>query len=124
MVGGNLQYQTAPGTPEGGSFKGLNEIWLFDPISETWTQGPNMRHGRWYPTATRLADGRVLITAGWDETGNGSSANNRDVELYTPAADGRGPGTVQVVERQRPRLLPPPVRAPRWSRDHRRPSHR
>jgi Galactose oxidase-like, Early set domain/Kelch motif len=96
VVGGNLQYQAAPGTP-GGSFKGLNEIWLFDPISETWTQGPNMRHGRWYPTATRLADGRVLITAGWDETGNGSSANNRDVELYTPAADGRGPGTVQVV---------------------------
>ncbi|HSJ73893.1 MAG TPA: galactose oxidase-like domain-containing protein, partial [Miltoncostaeaceae bacterium] len=96
VVGGNLQYQTAPGTP-GGSFKGLNEIWLFDPVTETWTQGPNMRHGRWYPTATRLADGRVLITAGWDETGNGSSANNRDVELYTPAADGRGPGTVELV---------------------------
>ena len=96
VVGGNLQYQTAPGTP-GGSFKGLNEIWLFDPVTETWSQGPNMRHGRWYPTATRMADGRVLITAGWDETGNGSSANNRDIEVYTPAADGKGPGTLQLV---------------------------
>jgi hypothetical protein len=98
VVGGNLKYQDPvnPNVP-GNSFRGLNEIWLFDPVTESWTQGPNMRHGRWYPTATRLADGRVLITAGWDETGNGSSANNRDVELYTPAADGRGPGTVQVV---------------------------
>ena len=94
VVGGNLQYQVPPSS----AFKGLNEIWLFDPITETWTQGPNMRHGRWYPTATRLADGRVLITAGWDESGGGASANNTDIELYTPAADGRGPGTVQVVE--------------------------
>jgi hypothetical protein len=94
VVGGNLQYQV--GGP-GGSFKGLNEIWIFDPATETWTQGPNMQHGRWYPTATKLADGRVLITAGWDESGNGASANNRDVEVYTPAADGQGPGTVQVV---------------------------
>jgi hypothetical protein len=98
VVGGNLKYQDPvnPGLP-GNSFRGLNEIWLFDPVTETWTQGPNMRHGRWYPTATRLADGRVLITAGWDETGNGASANNSDVELYTPAADGKGPGTLQLV---------------------------
>ncbi|HET9557686.1 MAG TPA: galactose oxidase-like domain-containing protein, partial [Actinomycetota bacterium] len=93
VVGGNLQYEV----PGSSAFKGLKEIWLFDPITETWTQGPDMNHGRWYPTATRLADGRVLITAGWDETGGGASANNTDIELYTPAADGRGPGTVQVV---------------------------
>ncbi len=119
VVGGNLQYET-PGPSS--AFQGLNEIWLFDPITETWTQGPNMQHGRWYPTATRLADGRVLITAGWDETGGGASANNDDIEVYTPAADGRGPGTVQVVGEREPRLLPPPVRAPRRARDHRRPA--
>ncbi len=96
VVGGNLQYQTNPGSP-GGSFKGLNQIWIFDPASETWTRGPDMQHGRWYPTATKLADGRVLITAGWDETGNGADANNDDIEVYTPAADGRGPGTVAKV---------------------------
>lgn len=92
VVGGNLQYQT-----DTTAFKGLNQIWIFDPWTETWTRGPNMRHGRWYPTATRMADGRVLITAGWDESGGGASANNRDIEVYTPAADGTGPGTVQLV---------------------------
>ena len=92
VVGGNLQYQT-----DTTAFKGLNQIWIFDPWTETWTRGPNMRHGRWYPTATRMADGRVLITAGWDESGGGASANNRDIEVYTPAADGKGPGTVQLV---------------------------
>ncbi|MGD9695190.1 MAG: galactose oxidase-like domain-containing protein [Thermoleophilia bacterium] len=96
VVGGNLQYETAPGTP-GGSFKGLNQIWLFDPVDESWTRGPDMAHGRWYPTVTTLADGRALITAGWDETGNGADANNQDVEVYTPAADGKGPGTLQTV---------------------------
>ena len=94
VVGGNLKYEV--GGPAG-SFKGLNQIWLFDPATETWTRGPDMQHGRWYPTATKMADGRVLITAGWDETGGGAAANNRDLEVYTPAADGHGPGTVQVV---------------------------
>ena len=94
VVGGNLKYEIG-GT--GGSFKGLNQIWIFDPTTETWTQGPNMQHGRWYPTATKLPDGRVLISAGWDETGGGAAANNQDIEVYTPAADGHGPGTVQVV---------------------------
>ena len=94
VVGGNLKYQV--GGPAG-SFKGLNQIWLFDPTTETWQRGPDMRHGRWYPTATKLPDGQVLITAGWDESGGGADANNRDLEVYTPAADGRGPGTVRVV---------------------------
>jgi hypothetical protein len=96
VVGGNLQYQSNPGQP-GGSFKGLNQIWVFNPATETWTRGPDMRHGRWYPTATRMADGRVLITAGWDESGDGADANNRDVEVYTPSPDGQGPGTLQLV---------------------------
>jgi hypothetical protein len=94
VVGGNLKYEVGGPT---GSFKGLNQIWIFDPTTETWLRGPDMRHGRWYPTATKLPDGRVLITAGWDESGGGAAANNRDLEVYTPAADGHGPGTVQVV---------------------------
>ena len=113
VVGGNLKYETA-GQPSG-AFRGLNEIWLFDPITETWTQGPNMRHGRWYPTATRLADGRVLITAGWDESGGGASANNTDIELN---AGRRRPGAGHGAGRggREPRLLPPPVPAARRAR--------
>jgi hypothetical protein len=94
VVGGNLKYET--GAPAG-SFKGLNQIWIFDPTTETWLRGPDMEHGRWYPTATKLPDGTVLITAGWDESGGGAASNNQDLEVYTPAADGHGPGTIRVV---------------------------
>jgi len=29
-----------------------------------WSKGPNMAHGRWYPTVTVLEDGRILTMAG------------------------------------------------------------
>ena len=29
------------------------------PWNETWTEQPDMRHGRWYPTGVRMADGRI-----------------------------------------------------------------
>lgn len=50
----------------------------FDPATEAWTRRADMRQGRWYPTATLLADGRVVITAGKNETGGA----NTDVEVY------------------------------------------
>jgi galactose oxidase-like protein/Big-like domain-containing protein len=33
-----------------------------------WSAGPNMAHGRWYPTVTVLPDGRVLTMAGRDQS--------------------------------------------------------
>lgn len=32
-----------------------------------WSSGPNMAHGRWYPTVTILPDGRALTMAGRDQ---------------------------------------------------------
>jgi hypothetical protein len=32
-----------------------------------WSAGPNMAHGRWYPTVTVLPDGRALTMAGRDQ---------------------------------------------------------
>jgi hydrogenase maturation factor HypE len=37
---------------------------IFDPVSESWQAVPKMAQRRWYPTATTLADGRVLVTSG------------------------------------------------------------
>ncbi|MCX7782051.1 MAG: DUF1929 domain-containing protein [Meiothermus sp.] len=42
---------------------------IYDPISNTWTTGPDtsvpdMWRDRWYPTVTKLPDGRLLITGG------------------------------------------------------------
>jgi hypothetical protein len=50
-----------------GNDEGIPDTTIFDPATRTWTTGPPMATGRWYPTATTLPDGRVLATAG--ETG-------------------------------------------------------
>lgn len=47
--------------------RGLRVTNIFDPVSESWTPGlPKMALGRWYPTVTMLADGRVVTVAGRD----------------------------------------------------------
>jgi hypothetical protein len=43
---------------------GIRMVNIFDPVTMTWTRAPDMEYRRWYPTATTLADGRVLVTAG------------------------------------------------------------
>ena len=43
---------------------GLPDTNLFDPSSESWAMGDESTYGRWYPTLTTLADGRVLATSG------------------------------------------------------------
>lgn len=51
--------------------------------------------GRWYPTVTRLPDGRMLVTSGYDEVlpeGRG----NLSTEIYSPGASS-GSGTWQVA---------------------------
>jgi galactose oxidase len=49
--------------------RGLDVTNIFDPVTETWAAGlPKMAQGRWYPTVTSLADGRVVVVAGRDTT--------------------------------------------------------
>jgi galactose oxidase len=49
--------------------RGLPNANLFDYRTATWTQGPQMAHGRWYPTNTTLPTGETLVTSGEDENG-------------------------------------------------------
>ncbi len=37
---------------------------IFNPQTNTWSATPNMTQGRWYPTLTTLADGRILTLSG------------------------------------------------------------
>ena len=67
-------------------------VLTFNPFNETWTQQPNMRNGRWYPTLTTLPDGRVTIFSGLDASGNNTV--NNDLEVFTPSPDMNGVGTV------------------------------
>lgn len=43
---------------------GLASASIYDPIANNWTAVPNMNAGRWYPSATTLANGDVLVTSG------------------------------------------------------------
>ena len=64
-----------------GRREGLKTIFLFDPVTETWRQGANMQHGRWYPTQVLLADGRTVVMDGLDERGE-PHVNSADRELH------------------------------------------
>jgi hypothetical protein len=43
---------------------GVNQATLYDPATNRWTPTALMNKGRWYPTATSLPDGSVLVLAG------------------------------------------------------------
>jgi hypothetical protein len=43
---------------------GTNRAAIFDPSNGTWSQAAHMAEVRWYPTATMLPDGRVLVFSG------------------------------------------------------------
>ncbi|WP_229417343.1 galactose oxidase-like domain-containing protein [Massilia sp. Root418] len=95
VAGGNLRYPD-PSAPAGQTgFQGALSSYTFHPLSQTWTRQPDMANGRWYPTVTKLADNRVAIASGYDETG--SEAINQAIEIFTPAADPDGTGTMSTV---------------------------
>jgi hypothetical protein len=63
---------------------GLANAEIFDPVGQTWTSIPNMRYPRWYPNATTLSDGRILVTAGWQTTAHSNAGIS---EIYDPVAN-------------------------------------
>jgi len=44
--------------------QGIEQSTIYDPFTDTWSAGPVMEHGRWYPTAITLGDGSVLVCSG------------------------------------------------------------
>lgn len=63
---------------------GIANAEIFDPAHNTWTAVPNMKFRRWYPTATTLSDGRILVTAGWETA---EHTNAGVPEIYDPVAN-------------------------------------
>ena len=70
IAGGNLE-AASPGY-------GLKILFLFDPQTDSWVREPDMIRNRWYPTLTRMPDGRVAILGGQDEAGRSVAS----FELY------------------------------------------
>ena len=48
------------------NFVGIPDANIFNSSTNSWSQVRSMSYGRWYPTATMLPDGRVLVVAGDD----------------------------------------------------------
>lgn len=88
IVGGNLA-DPGPGRPRE---SGLKYTFLFDPWTETWTLGPQMARGRWYPTLAKLPSGDVIALSGYDERGQG--AVNPYLDIYRP---GSSPAAVPLT---------------------------
>jgi hypothetical protein len=48
----------------GGHHDDVKAVHTFSPSSDQWSHVADMAHGRWYPTAVALPDGRVLTVSG------------------------------------------------------------
>lgn len=95
VAGGNLRYPDPNAANGLTDWAGTLTNFTFSPLDEAWAKQPNMVRGRWYPTLTQLADNRVVITSGMDETGSGALTNQ--VELFTPDLNRMGIGTIRAV---------------------------
>ena len=60
------------------SFTGDPRTSAYDPATGNFVELQSMAHGRWYPTATTLSDGSVMVFSGLDESGD----TNTTVEIY------------------------------------------
>ena len=95
ISGGNLRYPDGNAPPGQQGWQGTLTNYTFNPIAEIFLRQPDMQRGRWYPTTTKLADNRVVITSGTDETG--SNAITNVVEVFTPSAHINGIGQINAV---------------------------
>jgi len=79
------------GTPTEQEF-GLDYARVYDPMTDSFTRvaspmggGPSGNNATWYPTNTRLADGRILVTGGFTRCCGDQFANN-SVQIFDPSA--------------------------------------
>jgi hypothetical protein len=64
---------------------GIVQTTIFNPATNTWSRGPNMAGGRWYPTVTPLRNGEMLITSGRVDTPEVRELDGSLRELKTAA---------------------------------------
>ena len=63
---------------------GIPDVNRFDPVTRTWSSLAPMAFQRWYPTATTLSDGRVLVVSGATTC---FTCTGDIPELYNPATN-------------------------------------
>ena len=71
----------------GGCCDEVSAVRIFDPATITLEHHDDMPHGRWYPTATILSDGRAAVISGSQKSGPLSTKNpvNGTVQVFDVA---------------------------------------
>ena len=76
------------------NYNGIADVNIYDYKTKTWKRGADMARGRWYPSATMLSDGRVLVVSGdnfFDQPSQPSGPLRHPSyslpEIYDPVAD-------------------------------------
>jgi Domain of unknown function (DUF1929)/Concanavalin A-like lectin/glucanases superfamily/Bacterial Ig-like domain (group 2)/Chitobiase/beta-hexosaminidase C-terminal domain/PKD domain len=70
VLGGTILYHP--------NFTGDPRASAYDSTTGNFVELQSMAHGRWYPTATTLSDGSIMVSSGLDENG----ATNTTIEIY------------------------------------------
>jgi hypothetical protein len=61
---------------------GIKNTTVYNPGAKTWTTGPTMNWGRWYPSVTTLPDGKVTILSGLM-----NNTYSTTPEIFTPSSN-------------------------------------
>ncbi len=78
VTGGNL------GSLDGGFYPGSVHTNIFNSTTKTWSRGPDMTEGRWYPTTVALPNKEILIVGGYS---NETTTFNFVPEVYNPTTN-------------------------------------
>ncbi len=82
VAGGTRLYEDLTKVPKQ-DYEGLNDSYIFDPITERYEKVDSMKYSRWYPTLVGLTDGKVLASSGLDDKG---FILDGQIEIFDPAA--------------------------------------
>lgn len=63
---------------------GIVQTEIFNPATTSWSPGPNMNYGRWYPTTIAVPNGGVMVISGINAQG---TATVGPLEEYTEASN-------------------------------------
>jgi hypothetical protein len=82
VAGGHAHPAPGERTPENWP-TGVADTDIYDPVTRTWTSGPDLTQARWYPTSLTMPDNTCLIVGG--QAGMGTPSDT--VDLYDPVAN-------------------------------------
>lgn len=102
LPSGKVLLAGGDGETSGGSFLPTNSAELYDPETHTWEPTGSLHTARSHTTATRLANGRILVVGGFGNSDALASAELYDTEtglweFTAPLATGRHSHTATLL---------------------------